>query len=131
VTLRLIDLSEREDFAYLTFAAVHDDVPVHHEEVRVTISLHSGALTGLQADRFYRYFQQERTIPKPLISVGEAKPKNVEAAADEGPALIYGRNKQEALVYVFKVDGPSWKRIYIHAQTGKEELIRLEGGWEF
>lgn len=109
----------------INFAYMENDVIVYTDLIKVKVGLDEGKIVGFEMEG-YLLNHHERNIPKPKISIKEAREK-VSIYADVAKprlAIIPTEGGEEALCYEFKAN---YKEdtflIYIHAQTGEEQKI--------
>jgi len=116
-----------DNTATINYAYKQDDVMVYPDLIKLKIALDTGEITGFEA-KAYICSHTERTIPKPVITMEEAKSRiNTRMQLlSSGFAIIPTNYKSEKLCYEFK--GRLNKNdfiIYINAETGEEEDILM------
>ncbi|MFD0711130.1 germination protein YpeB [Paenibacillus sp. GCM10027626] len=116
---------EYNKIATFTYVASQDGVLIYPEKITVKIALDNGEAVGLQAAD-YIHEHHERNLPKPAISVEEArKSLNPDLKqTSERLAVILNDENKEVLCHEFtgSINGGTY-RIYINAATGTEEAI--------
>ncbi|MCP8970784.1 germination protein YpeB [Ectobacillus ponti] len=124
--MELYDSSQYDSAAALTFVTNQDGVRVYPESIQMKIALDDGSMIGFSA-RDYLSSYQVRQIPKPAISVEEARKKinqNVQIQ-EERKAIIVNDLKKEVLCYEFMGTFKSnTYQIFINAATGMEEKVK-------
>lgn len=119
----------------VNYAFEQDGVICYPDLIKVSISLDSGALVGLDAKPFLIH-HRERKPGKPVVSVGEAvgKLSPVLTLIDRSLAVIPLDTGKEAFCYELHCkDGDGQEvLVYINAKTGKQEdlliLLYSDGG---
>lgn len=116
-----------DNTATINYAYKQNDVVIYPDLIKLKIALDTGEVTGFEA-KAYIASHTERQIPKPSITMEEAKKKvNTRMQLlSSGLAIIPTNYKTENLVYEFK--GKLNKNdfiIYINAKTGDEEDILM------
>ncbi|SEQ25239.1 spore germination protein [Virgibacillus subterraneus] len=115
-----------------SFLYNQDDVRVFSDAIEIKVALDNGDLLGFTA-RNYFMNHKERDIPKPELSIKEAKNKvnpDVEIN-EEHMAVIDNDIGEEVLVYEFLgVLGNETYRIFINAMDGTEEKVEKLDGTE-
>ncbi|MHA0855480.1 germination protein YpeB [Paenibacillus sp. CMAA1364] len=111
-----------------TFTYVHkqDDVLIYPEKITIRIGLDHGDVIGLQASEFVVEHHDGRIIPKPKLTLDEAKKMLNPEFKDNysRKSLIVGEGSVEVLCYEFggEVNGATY-RVYINAENGTEESV--------
>ena len=116
-----------DNTATINYAYKQENVVVYPDLIKLKIALDTGEITGFEA-KAYISAHTERNIPKPAISMEEAKKKmnNRMQVIGSGLAIIPTNHKSEIFCYEFK--GKLNKNdfiIYINAKTGEEEDILM------
>ncbi|MBP1949548.1 germination protein YpeB [Virgibacillus litoralis] len=115
-----------------SFLYKQDDVRVFSDAIEIKVALDNGDLLGFTA-RNYFMNHKEREIPKPELSIKEAK-NNVNPDVkinEEHMAVIDNDIGEEVLVYEFLgVLGNETYRIFINAMDGTEEKVEKLDGTE-
>ena len=114
-------------FITVNYAYNQDNVVMYADLIKVKIALDNGEVIGLDATG-YLNCHYERQLPKPAISVEEAK-KNLSDKIEiksEGLSMIPTEWRSEKFCYEFKgkIDDIDFIA-YINAETGKEEDILI------
>ena len=114
-------------FITVNYAYNQDNVVMYADLIKVKIALDNGEIIGLDTTG-YLNCHYERQLPKPAISVEEAK-KNLSDKIEiksEGLAMIPTEWRSEKFCYEFKgkIDDIDFIA-YINAETGKEEDILI------
>ncbi|EPZ38449.1 sporulation protein YpeB [Anoxybacillus ayderensis] len=121
----LYESTQYDHVAVLTFVTAKDGVRIYPESIKMKIALDDGNIIGFSA-RDYLSSKRERKIPKPSISIEQARKKmnpNV-AIMEERKAIIMNNMNQEVLCYEFLGTlGDDTYRIFINAQNGIEEKV--------
>jgi germination protein YpeB len=111
----------------INYAYTQNDVVCYPDLIKVKVALDDGEIVGMES-RGYLNSHVIRDIPKPKISISEARAKiNKELKINsEGLAIIPTEWKTEILTYEFKgiVDEREFL-VYINAENGKEEKIYM------
>ncbi|NCU16361.1 germination protein YpeB [Pallidibacillus pasinlerensis] len=123
--LKLYESLQYDNTGVFTFVTIQDDVLIYPESIRLKVALDDGSLIGFSAEE-YLGKQKERTLPKPKISVEEARSKinqNVNIM-DYRMSLIDNDLNEEVLCYEFiGTLGDDTYRIFINALDGTEEYV--------
>lgn len=121
----LYESTQYDHVAMLTFVTAKDGVRIYPESIKMKIALDDGNIIGFSA-RDYLSSKRERTIPKPAISIEQARKKmnpNV-TIMEERKAIIMNNMNEEVLCYEFLGTlGDDTYRIFINAQNGIEEKV--------
>ncbi|MCU9599776.1 germination protein YpeB [Pallidibacillus thermolactis] len=123
--LKLYESLQYDNTGLFTFVTIKDDVLIYPESIRLKVALDNGSVIGFSAEE-YLGKQKDRTIPKPKLTVDEAKSninKNVEIM-DYRMSLIENDLNEEVLCYEFigTLDHDTY-RIFINALDGNEEFV--------
>lgn len=123
--LQLAESTQYDHTGLFSFVALEDDVWVYPDSIKVKVALDNGDIIGFTADNYLKS-KQARTLPKPKITVAEAKKEinpNVKVMENR-QAIILSDNGEEILCYEFLGTlGDDTYRIYINSMTGQEEEI--------
>ncbi|WP_046180488.1 germination protein YpeB [Domibacillus tundrae] len=108
-----------------TFTKKIDDTLIYPESVTVKTALDTGAVTGLEAQNYWKN-KKERTIPKPALTEEQAKkelhPKLT--VMETHKAIVTNNEMKDVLCYEFLAEnGTASYRVFINADNGKEERI--------
>lgn len=121
----LYESTQYDHVAVLTFVTSQNGVRIYPESIKMKIALDDGNIIGFSA-RDYLSSKRERTIPKPAISIEQARKKmspNV-TIMEERKAIIMNNMNEEVLCYEFLGTlGDDTYRIFINAQNGIEEKV--------
>ncbi|KGE17844.1 germination protein YpeB [Paenibacillus wynnii] len=115
-----------DNLGNLTFITSQDGVLIYPEKITIRVGLDTGEVTGFQASDYENEHQEKRVIPKPAISVAEAR-KFLNSEFKElynRLAWIENEDSEEVLTYEFggKINGSQY-RIYLNAADGHEETV--------
>ena len=117
-------LKERNTLT-VSFAYKEGDVIVYPDLIKVVVAMDNGQVLTYDA-LGYLMSHHERDLPKPKISMSEARKKlNSDLIVqEERMAVIPSDGSHERLTYEFKgeMDGEAFL-VYINALTGEEERI--------
>ncbi|WP_010530835.1 germination protein YpeB [Lentibacillus jeotgali] len=115
-----------------SFLYNQDGVRIYSDAIELKVALDNGELLGLTA-RNYFMNHKKRDIPKPKLSIDEAKEKvNPDVQINEQyMAVIDNDVGEEVLVYEFLgvLDNETY-RIFINAKDGTEEKVEKLDGTE-
>ncbi|WP_438491108.1 germination protein YpeB [Paenibacillus sp. IHBB 3054] len=115
-----------DNLGNLTFVSSKDGVLIYPEKMTLRVGLDTGETVGFQASDFVREHQEKREIPKPELSLAEAREKlNPEfKELYNRMAWIENEDAVELLTYEFggKINGSQY-RIYLNAADGNEEAV--------
>jgi spore germination protein len=121
----LYESTQYDHVAVLTFVTSQNGVRIYPESIKMKIALDDGNIIGFSA-RDYLSSKRDRTIPKPAISIEQARKKmnpNV-TIMEERKAIIMNNMNEEVLCYEFLGTlGDDTYRIFINAQNGIEEKV--------
>ncbi len=108
------------------FAYEQNGVLIYPDLIKVQVGLDNGEILGFEAQGFYIAHVDKREIPKPKITLEEARSR-VNDRLDifkERMAIIPTPAQKEVLCYEFKgTFQEDTYIVYINAQTGKEQEI--------
>jgi spore germination protein len=115
-----------DNLGNLTFVSSQNGVLIYPEKMTVRVALDTGDPTGFQASDFVKEHQEKREIPKPGLSLAEAR-KHLNPEFKElyhRLAWIENEDAVELLTYEFggKINGSQY-RIYLNAADGNEEAV--------
>ncbi|WP_150271018.1 germination protein YpeB [Paenibacillus tepidiphilus] len=115
-----------DNMGNFTFVTSRDGVLIYPEKVTVRVGLDNGETTGFQASDYAREHQEERVIPKPALSLAEARKLLNPEFKERYNRLAWIENEdaQEVLTYEFggRINGSQY-RIYLNAAEGIEEAV--------
>lgn len=124
--------NEYETIGVYSFLHNQDDVRVYSDAIEVKVALDNGDILGVTA-RNYFMNHQKRDIPKPKLSLDDAKNK-VNTKVDiqeEHLSIIDDDLGDEVLTYEFLgVLNDETYRIFINAMNGTEEKVERLSGTE-
>ncbi|PGL72197.1 germination protein YpeB [Bacillus sp. AFS055030] len=124
--MELTESSQYDTIGVFTYVTKQDDVRIYPQSVTMKIALDDGSIVGFSS-RNYLAALKNRTIPKPKISVEEAR-KGINSnlkIMEERQAIILNKLNQEVLCYEFVgTRGNDTYQIFINADTGIEEQIK-------
>lgn len=115
-----------DNLGNLTFVSSQNGVLIYPEKMTVRVGLDTGEPTGFQASDYVKEHQEKREIPKPGLSLAEAR-KQLNPEFKElyhRLAWIENEDAVELLTYEFggKINGSQY-RIYLNAADGNEEAV--------
>lgn len=115
-----------DNLGNLTFVSSRNGVLIYPEKMTVRVALDNGEPTGFQASDYVREHQEKRQIPKPKMSLAEAR-KMLNPEFKElynRLAWIENDDAVEMLTYEFggRINGSQY-RIYLNAVDGHEEAV--------
>lgn len=116
-----------DNIATINYAYTQDNVIIYPDLIKVKVAMDNGEILGFEA-KGYLNAHMKRTIPKPKLSIDEARKKvnpKVEILG-EGLAITPTTYNTELLCYEFK--GKLNDRnfiVYVNAETGAEENILM------
>ncbi|NJD01012.1 MAG: germination protein YpeB [Ruminiclostridium sp.] len=116
-----------DNTATINYAYKQQNVVVYPDLIKLKIALDTGEITGFEA-KAYISAHTGRNIPKPAISLEEAKKKinSRMKILSSGLAIIPTNHKTEIFCYEFKgkLNDKDFI-VYINAETGEEEDILM------
>ncbi|WP_410514786.1 germination protein YpeB [Paenibacillus sp. BR2-3] len=115
-----------DNLGNLTFVTDKDGVLIYPEKMTVRVGLDTGEVTGFQANDYVNEHDDNREIPKPELSLAEAR-KFLNSDFKElynRLAWIENDDAEEMLTYEFggRINGSQY-RIYLNASDGNEEAV--------
>lgn len=123
--MELLQSQQFEQTGVFTFLYKEDDVRIYPDAIVVKVALDNGDIIGLNAKEYIAN-HRERDINEPKVTKDEAK-KAVNQGVhihDEHVAIIQSDLNEEILTYEFLGEmNDETYRIFINAETGKEEKI--------
>jgi len=124
--MELTESSQYDTIGVFTYVTKQDGVRIYPESITMKIALDDGSIVGFSS-RNYLAAYTKRTIPKPKISVEEARnsiSSNIKIM-EERKAIILNKLNQEVLCYEFVgTRGNDTYQIFVNADTGVEEQIK-------
>jgi spore germination protein len=115
-----------DNLGNLTFVGSQDGVLVYPEKITVRVGLDTGEPTGFQASDYAKEHEDKREIPKPGLSLAEARTHLNPEFRELYHRLAWIENEDsvELLTYEFggKINGSQY-RIYLNAADGNEEAV--------
>lgn len=115
-----------DNLGNLTFVSSQDGVLIYPEKMTVRVGLDTGEPTGFQASDYVHEHQEKRQIPKPELSLSEARKKLNPDFKEMYNRLAWIENEDavELLTYEFggRINGSQY-RIYLNASDGNEEAV--------
>jgi len=115
-----------DNLGNLTFVTERDGVLIYPEKMTVRVGLDTGEVIGFQAHDYVNEHDDDRQIPKPKLSLAQAR-KFLNSDYKETYnrlAWIENEDAVELLTYEFggKINGSQY-RIYLNATDGTEEMV--------
>ncbi|WP_129691570.1 germination protein YpeB [Gottfriedia acidiceleris] len=124
--MELTESSQYDTIGVFTYVTKQDGVRIYPESVTMKIALDDGSIVGFSSKNYLAAYTK-RTIPKPKISVQEAR-NNISSnlkIMEERKAIILNKLNQEVLCYEFVgTRGNDTYQIFVNADTGVEEQIK-------
>ncbi|KQL41074.1 sporulation protein [Bacillus sp. FJAT-25509] len=124
--MELTESSQYDTIGVFTYVTKQDGVRIYPESVTMKIALDDGSIIGFSSKNYLAAYTK-RTIPKPKISVEEAR-NNINSnlkIMEERQAIILNKLNQEVLCYEFVgTRGNDTYQIFVNADTGVEEQIK-------
>ncbi|ODG89988.1 MULTISPECIES: germination protein YpeB [Bacillaceae] len=124
--MELTESSQYDTIGVFTYVTKQDGVRIYPESVTMKIALDDGSTVGFSSKNYLAAYTK-RTIPKPKISVEEARnsiSSNLKIM-EERQAIILNKLNQEVLCYEFVgTRGNDTYQIFVNADTGVEEQIK-------
>lgn len=119
----------------INFAYAENDIIAYPDLVKVGVNLEDGTIISLES-RGYLMSHKSRELPKPAISMADAKAKLQEGliVEKENKAVVPTSGANEVFCYEFLCTNQDGQKVlvYIDTQTGQEEsmfiLIESENG---
>ncbi|WP_138205947.1 germination protein YpeB [Haloimpatiens lingqiaonensis] len=112
--------------ALINYVYKQGDVTVYPDQIKLKIALDNGDIIGIESEKYLISHEEGRKIPKPKISLEEARKKVGKRLAVDSTrlAIIPTETNKEVLCYEFKGNYKDKQFIvYINALTGYEERI--------
>ncbi|WP_077308944.1 germination protein YpeB [Terribacillus halophilus] len=126
--MEMVQSSQYDSVGIFFFVPVQDDVRIYADIVQVKVALDNGDILGLNS-RDYFMNHHERQLEKPKLTEKEATENlNQNVTVQETHlALIENDTHEETLVYeIMGTRNNDTYRIYVNANTGKEEEIEKQ-----
>ncbi|MBS4191056.1 germination protein YpeB [Bacillus sp. FJAT-49705] len=123
--LDLFESAQYNHTGVFTFVSKQNDIRIYPDSINVKIALDNGNIVGFSAEDYLRS-NHKRNIPKPVISIEDARTKiNPQVKImEEGLAIIQNDINQEVLCYEFLGTlGEDTYRIFINSDNGHEEKV--------
>ncbi|MCM2999363.1 MULTISPECIES: germination protein YpeB [Paenibacillus] len=121
-----VTADQYDNMGNFTYVRKQDGVLVYPEKMTVRVGLDNGEVTGFQASDLVYEQSQARKIPKPKLTLSQARKRlNPEFKENYNRlALIKDDSGQEALCYEFggNINGSRY-RIYMDANDGSERVV--------
>lgn len=132
--LELFESSQYDSIGVFNFVTKINNIRVYSESIKVKVALDNGDIVGVSAEEYLKT-HHDRTIPKPAITVEQARAKvnpNFKVMENR-EAIIVNDLNEEVLCYEFlgTIDEDTY-RIFINADNGfEEEVEKLKDSSEF
>lgn len=121
-----IESDQYDHVGVFDFVSEKDGVRIFTDLIRVKVALDDGQILGYEAVDYVASHDQNREIPKPKVTLQEAKSnlnKNLQIQEDH-LSLIEVDNGETKLCYeLLGTIGEETYRIFVDAETGKEERV--------
>ncbi|MEK3792646.1 germination protein YpeB [Paenibacillus sp. FSL R7-0204] len=115
-----------DNLGNLTFVSSQDGVLIYPEKMTVRVGLDTGEAVGFQASDYVNEHKEKRVLPKPKLSLAEARAMLNPEFKELYNRLAWIENEDavELLTYEFggKINGSQF-RIYLNAADGNEEAV--------
>jgi spore germination protein len=121
-----VNADRYDNIGNLTFVTNQNDVLIYPEKMTIRIGLDTGTAVGFEASEYVNEHKDNRKIPKPKLTLAEAK-RFLNSDFKENyhrMAWIKNDDSVEVLTYEFggEVNGTQY-RIYLNADDGIEESV--------
>ncbi len=124
--MELTESSQYDTIGVFTYVTKQEGVRIYPESVTMKIALDDGSIVGFSSKNYLAAYTK-RTIPKPKVSVEEARNSinsNLKIM-EERQAIILNKLNQEVLCFEFVgTRGNDTYQIFVNADTGVEEQIK-------
>lgn len=126
--MKAVSADPFDNLVNFSFVREQDGVLIYPEKITVRSALDNGEVIGFQASDFVYEHKDNREIPKPKISLDEARKqlnKDFEEVYNR-KAIIKNDQAEDVLCYEIggKINGSQY-RLYINADTGLEESVEV------
>ncbi|OBZ18801.1 germination protein YpeB [Bacillus sp. FJAT-27264] len=121
-----VSADQYDNMGNLTFVTKQGDVLIYPEKITVRVGLDTGETTGFEASDYVNQHKDKREIPKPKLSLAEARKLLNKDFKESYNRLAWIKNDDstEVLTYEFggAINGSKY-RIYLNAEDGNEESV--------
>lgn len=121
-----VNADRYDNMGNLIFVTSQDNILIYPEKMTVRMGLDKGTVTGFQATDYVNEHKDNRTIPKPKLTVAKLRKFLNPDFEEQYNRLAWIKNEDsvELLTYEFggKINGTSY-RIYLNAEDGNEEAV--------
>ena len=121
VEMESVEMREDEDGFYFTFAPRQGELLCLSEQITVGIDARTGKMSVWDADRFYRYHAELRTLPEHILTVDEVMARFDFGSAETAILCTAVRNDGREL-FCYRI-GEGEEMLYLNAVTGRLEPI--------
>jgi spore germination protein len=123
--IELDESTQYDNIGVFNFVTNQNNIRVYSESIKVKVALDNGNIIGVSAEEYLKT-HHTRTIPKPAISLQQARSKvnpNFKLLEDR-QAIILNDLNEEVLCYEFLgTIGEDTYRIFINGKNGNEEKV--------
>jgi spore germination protein len=124
--MNAVSADRYDNIGNLTFVTKQNDVLIYPEKMTIRIGLDTGTTIGFEASEYVNEHKDNRKIPKPKLTLDEAKKILNSDFKEQYHRLAWIKNDDsvEVLTYEFggEVNGTRY-RIYVNADDGIEESV--------
>ncbi|MFF2908085.1 germination protein YpeB [Paenibacillus sp. NPDC057934] len=121
-----VSADQYDNMGNLTYVTKQGDVLIYPEKITVRVGLDTGEATGFEASDYVNQHKDKREIPKPKLSLAEARKLLNKDFKESYNRLAWIKNDDstEVLTYEFggAINGSKY-RIYLNAEDGTEESV--------
>ncbi|MFF2016347.1 germination protein YpeB [Paenibacillus sp. NPDC058177] len=121
-----VSADQYDNMGNLTYVTKQGDVLIYPEKITVRVGLDTGEATGFEASDYVNQHKEKREIPKPKLSLAEARKLLNKDFKESYNRLAWIKNDDstEVLTYEFggAINGSKY-RIYLNAEDGTEESV--------
>ncbi|UOY93013.1 germination protein YpeB [Ectobacillus sp. JY-23] len=125
--MELFESSQYDSVGVFTYVTNLNGIRIYPESINMKVALDDGSIVGFSAKDYLAAYQGKRSIPKPKLSVEEARKKvnpNLKVLEERKAIIINDLNK-EVLCYEFvgTLNNDTYQ-IFINADTAFEEQVK-------
>lgn len=125
--MEVYDSSQYDTIGVFQFVKTINNVRIYPESVQLKVALDNGQIIGFNAKNYVAALNPERNIPKPKLTIEQARAKINQRVTvhEENLAILLNEFNKEVLTYEFLGTlGDDTYDIYINAMNGDEVKVK-------
>lgn len=115
-----------DNVAVINYIYNQKDIAIYSDQIKLKIALDTGEVVGIEAEKYLVSHQENRVIPKPRVTVEQAKQRVGKRLDITNVRLVIvpTETNKEVLCYEFSGNYKNDTfKVYINAETGYEQKI--------